>query len=78
VPDDPSSDVDYHYICFIKSSRDGHLYELDGDKRGPVDRGPAGDTTDLLAEDCLGIVQNFVRRDADLVGFGLMALAHNN
>lgn len=25
----PESEVDHHYLCFVKSS--GHLYELDGD-----------------------------------------------
>ncbi|KAJ7026589.1 hypothetical protein C8F04DRAFT_966313 [Mycena alexandri] len=31
-------EVDFHYVCFVKSPLNGHLYDLDGDKNGPVDR----------------------------------------
>ncbi|KAJ7173079.1 hypothetical protein C8R43DRAFT_944115 [Mycena crocata] len=32
-------EVDFHYVCFVKSPLDGHLYEMDGDRNGPLDRG---------------------------------------
>ena len=32
-------EVDFHYVCFVKSSKTGHLYELGGDRKGPVDHG---------------------------------------
>lgn len=75
VPEDPSAEVDYHYICFVKSPRDGHLYELDGDKRGPVDHGLVSEEDDLLAEGHLNAVKAFIGNDADLIGFCMMALA---
>ncbi|KAJ7846035.1 ubiquitin C-terminal hydrolase L3 [Mycena olivaceomarginata] len=31
-------EVNFHYVCFVKSPLNGHLYDLDGDKNGPVDR----------------------------------------
>jgi len=31
-------EVEFHYICFVKSPLNGHLYEMDGDQNGPVDR----------------------------------------
>lgn len=76
VPEDPSAEVDYHYICFVKSSKNGHLYELDGDKRGPVDHGLVSEESDLLSEGYMKVVKRFIEKDADLTGFSLMALAH--
>ncbi|KAJ7173075.1 ubiquitin carboxyl-terminal hydrolase [Mycena crocata] len=32
-------EVDFHYVCFVKSPLNGHLYEMDGDRNGPLDRG---------------------------------------
>src|SRR5690606_2248087 len=36
VAPDANEDVELHYVCFVKSSKDGHLYELDGARNGPV------------------------------------------
>ncbi|KAJ7628717.1 ubiquitin C-terminal hydrolase L3 [Roridomyces roridus] len=42
-------EVEFHYICFVKSSLNGHIYELDGDRNGPIDRqGDLDGETDLL------------------------------
>ncbi|KAJ7701925.1 ubiquitin C-terminal hydrolase L3 [Mycena rosella] len=30
-------EVNFHYVCFVKSPLNGHLYEMDGDRNGPVD-----------------------------------------
>ncbi|KAF2239581.1 hypothetical protein EV356DRAFT_513875 [Viridothelium virens] len=58
VPEDAAAEVDYHYICFVKSR--GRLYELDGDRKGPVDRGSLLAQEDLLGESGLQIVKEFI------------------
>jgi len=35
---DLAAEVDLHYVCLIE--RDGHLYELDGNKPYPINHGP--------------------------------------
>lgn len=55
-PANPDGGVDYHYVCFVKSHKNGHLYELDGGRKGPVDLGHfAGD--DVLSEEGLAIIK---------------------
>ncbi|KAF6229421.1 hypothetical protein HO133_007537 [Letharia lupina] len=39
VPENAEDEVNIRYVCFVKSSKTGHLYELDGDRKGPVDHG---------------------------------------
>lgn len=74
VPEDPSAEVDYHYICFVKSQQNGHFYELDGDKRGPVDYGLVGQG-DLLSDGCLKVVKEFIESNGSSVEFSLIAFA---
>ncbi|KAK0674667.1 putative ubiquitin carboxyl-terminal hydrolase [Cercophora samala] len=74
VPEDPEEEVDFHYVCFVKSHKSGHLYELDGDRKGPVDLGEfAGN--DLLSERGLGVLKGFIERIECEGGFSLLALA---
>jgi ubiquitin carboxyl-terminal hydrolase L3 len=75
VPDDPEEEVDYHYICFASGSN-GHVYELDGDRNGPVDRGILlGDSEDMMGEGMLAYVRAFMRRyEHENMSFNLMAL----
>ncbi len=44
---DAEEDVNLHFICFTKG-RNGHLYELDGRRTGPVDMGPSTNDCDIL------------------------------
>ncbi|KAF2277248.1 ubiquitin carboxyl-terminal hydrolase-like protein isozyme L3 [Westerdykella ornata] len=41
-----------HFVAFVKG-RDGHLWELEGSRRGPLDRGALKDGEDLLSEAAL-------------------------
>jgi ubiquitin carboxyl-terminal hydrolase L3 len=76
VPDNAEEEVDFHFICFVKSPKNGHIYELDGDRKGPVDRGPLlGPDEDMLAEGGLNIVREFIQRENEVnFNFSLMAL----
>ncbi|KAJ7481827.1 ubiquitin C-terminal hydrolase L3 [Mycena latifolia] len=69
-------DVPGHYVCFVRSPKDGHIYELDGGKNGPVDHDKflAGDR-DMLSGG-LKLVREFVgtRLDPANPHFHLMVL----
>lgn len=74
MPDDDEN-IDYHYICLAKSKKDGHIYELNGCSKGPVDTGVVlAEGEDLLSDPALGVVRNFIERANGNVGFNLLAL----
>lgn len=75
------SDVDLHYVCFVKGS-DGHLYEMDGRRKAPLDRGSLSEAEDALSERALQLgVRSFMEREKaagdDDVRFSLLTLATN-
>ncbi|KAF9875262.1 ubiquitin c-terminal hydrolase l3 [Colletotrichum karsti] len=75
APESAEDEVYYHYICFVKSPDTGHLYELDGDRKGPVDRGvPDEEQRVDLGEKSIGIVRDFISKGGENIGFSLMAL----
>ena len=43
----PSADesIDLHFVCFVKA-KDNHLWELDGGRKGPLDRGSLSNDED--------------------------------
>ena len=47
----PAADerVDLHFVAFVKSPQ-GHLWELDGSRKGPLNRGSLPEGEDLLGE----------------------------
>ena len=66
----------FHFITFAKAG-DGHLWELNGGMKGPVDRGALGEDEDALSEHALALgVKTFLKKagDGDLQ-FSLVALA---
>ncbi|KAF8459589.1 hypothetical protein BGX38DRAFT_1083882, partial [Terfezia claveryi] len=73
VPD-AEADVDLHYICFVKSLKNNHLYELDGGRKGPLDRGDLG-PDDVLSKKALKVVQSFIERERGNLKFSMVALA---
>lgn len=75
VPERADDEVDHHYIALVKS-KSGQLYEMDGDRKGPVDLGTSLGSEDLLGETALGVVKKFIEREkGQNIGFNLMALA---
>ena len=74
VPASAEDEVNFHYVCFTKSHKDGQLYELNGDRKGPVSWGKMeGD--DTLSEEVLKIVRDYVSKAGEGIGFSLLALA---
>ena len=72
---DAEDEVDYHYICFVQSHKTGHLFQLDGDRKRPIDLGPLNDENGLLSDTCLSIIRDMITRDEGAqLGVNLMAL----
>lgn len=70
--------VDLHYVCFVKDKK-SHLWELDGRRKGPLDRGYIGED-DVLSEKALELgVRRFLKREEAVGGgelrFSLITLA---
>ncbi|KAF2102901.1 putative ubiquitin carboxyl-terminal hydrolase [Rhizodiscina lignyota] len=66
--------VDLHFVCFVRGD-DGHLWEMDGRRKGPLDRGVLKEGDDVLSEDALErSVRKFMERETD-PRFSLVALA---
>lgn len=66
----PSADdsIDLHFVCFVKS-QEGHLWELDGRRKGPMKRGDLGPDDDVLSEKALQLgVRAFLKREAEAGG----------
>lgn len=73
---DAQDDVDLHYVCFVKSEADGHLWELDGRRKGPLDRGQLAPNEDVLSEKALALgVLKFLARESGDLRFSCVALA---
>ncbi|WYZ41058.1 hypothetical protein EsH8_IV_001399 [Colletotrichum jinshuiense] len=78
APASAEDEVNFHYICFVKSPDTGHLYELDGDRKGPVDRGvPEEEEKVDLGSKSLDVVRKFIAQGGENIGFSLMALVEN-
>ncbi|KAL4806428.1 hypothetical protein BDV18DRAFT_139474 [Aspergillus unguis] len=57
-------DVDLHFVAFVKGS-DGRLWELDGRRKGPLERGVLGPDEDALSEKALELgVRRFLSVEA--------------
>ncbi|KAI0398821.1 ubiquitin carboxyl-terminal hydrolase, family 1 [Xylaria palmicola] len=75
VPSNAEDEVDFHYVCFVRSPRNSHLYELDGDRPGPIDTGVVlGPENDLLTENGVNFVRQYIEQGKGNANFGLMAL----
>lgn len=74
--------VDLHFVCFVKSQKTGHLFELDGRRKGPLDRGELQEDEDVLTPAALQKgVRAFLKREEEAGGgelrFSLIVLAES-
>lgn len=75
VPESAEAEVEFHYICYVKSQKDGRVYELDGDRKGPIDtRVELSEGEDVLCEKVLGLVRKYVDDASGNPNFSLLAL----
>lgn len=67
--------VSNHYICFVKAD-DGHLWELNGGMKGPLDRGALAANEDALSEKALQLgVGSFMKYAGEKdVDFSIVAI----
>lgn len=75
VPESAEEEVDYHYICLVRSHINGRLYELDGDRKGPRDTGIVLDNDDVLGPEGLGVIRGYIDPEKS-ENFGLLALCY--
>ncbi|KAL5612553.1 hypothetical protein BROUX41_004349 [Berkeleyomyces rouxiae] len=70
-----TDEVDLHYVCFVKGN-DGTLWELDGRRKGPLERGHLGPDEDVLSRAALenGPLK-FLKAEAEDLRFSCVALA---
>jgi ubiquitin carboxyl-terminal hydrolase L3 len=72
--------VDLHYVCFVKSQKN-QLWELDGRRTGPLNRGDLSPDEDVLSEKALDLgVRSFLKRETAAGGdlrFSLITLAES-
>lgn len=72
-------DIDLHYVCFVKDEKN-NLWEMDGRRKGPLNRGTLQADEDVLSEKALDLgVRRFLKREAEAGGgelrFSLITLA---
>ncbi|KAK3937059.1 ubiquitin carboxyl-terminal hydrolase [Diplogelasinospora grovesii] len=69
-----------HFVAFIKDEAQGHLWELEGSRKGPLDRGPLDDADDVLSPRALDLgLRRIIKLEQDSGGqdlrFSCIALA---
>ncbi|KAH8721572.1 ubiquitin carboxyl-terminal hydrolase, family 1 [Phaeosphaeriaceae sp. PMI808] len=74
APESAEDEVDYHYICFVKSHENGHLYQLDGVRTRPIDIGALAADEGVLSDKCLDVIRSMMANADGNVNFSLMAL----
>jgi ubiquitin carboxyl-terminal hydrolase L3 len=81
APPSANDSIDLHYVCFVKSEQ-GHLWEMDGRRKGPLMRGDLNADEDVLSEKALELgVRAFLKRESEAGGgelrFSLIVLGPN-
>lgn len=65
---DANANIDLHFVAFIKD-KNNNLWELDGGRKGPLNRGALGADEDVLSEQGQQLgVQAFLRREEEAGG----------
>lgn len=77
-PLQPDIDTGNHFVALVKA-RDGHLWELEGSRKGPLDRGALREGEDAFSERALQLgmkrLMSIQRESGSELGFSCIALA---
>jgi ubiquitin carboxyl-terminal hydrolase L3 len=75
VPTDPQEEVDFYYVCFVRTEH-SRIYEMDGDRKGPMDKGATlKPEDDMLSEAGIAAIKEYIQRESSMdPNFSLMAL----
>ena len=70
--------LDLHYVAFVKTEKN-NLWELDGSRKGPLNRGTLADDEDVLSERAIELgPRKFLKREEEAGGgemrFSVLAL----
>jgi ubiquitin carboxyl-terminal hydrolase L3 len=75
LPLNAEDEVDYHYLCFAKSDDGKSLYELDGDRDGPIKRCTLLPDSDMFSEPVLKVIRSYLEAEKGAsLEFSLVAL----
>lgn len=74
-PPAADTEIDHHYICLVR--RLGCLYELDGDRTGPIYRGNVEDDEDILSERGFNTLKMYMNSCPE-GSFSLLALVNSS
>ncbi|KAG0223994.1 Ubiquitin carboxyl-terminal hydrolase isozyme L3 [Mortierella sp. GBA43] len=66
---DLQDEVNLHFVCLVHKG--GRLYELDGNKKQPIDHGSTNGDSFLV--DAAKVAREFVKRDPDNLNFSVIA-----
>lgn len=79
-PPDVGVEVDHHYTCFVPSVKDCKLYELDGDRKGPVARAELKEDPGDFDEKALRLMREIVEKEEGerKMYFSVMALVEES
>lgn len=69
------AEIDHHYVCLVK--RSCFLYELDGDREGPICRNVLEQDEDVLSKNGREIIQMYTQSDLE-GSFSLLALVDSS
>ncbi|KAG9522310.1 hypothetical protein KCV07_g3099, partial [Aureobasidium melanogenum] len=75
-PPEDGIEVDWHYTCFVTSAEKQKLYELDGDRWGPLYHADLGPDLEDFETKAIGLIRKYFERaeEGKEVQFSVMAL----
>jgi ubiquitin carboxyl-terminal hydrolase L3 len=75
-PPENGFEVDWHYTCFVSSAEKHKLYELDGDRWGPLYHADLDPDLEDFITKAIGLIRKYFERaeEGKEVQFSVMAL----